>query len=136
MREANVQFKNYEILMDYMNSREDWNVDIKFGTLKDYFELVKEKSLENNHKIDTFSGDFFTYADREHHYWSGYYTSRPFNKRLDRVVEYYLRSAEIIFSLANLSQKKSGKSFDNAKSLYKKMISARRDLGLFQHHVS
>lgn len=136
IREANVQFTNYEFLMDYMNSRKDWNVDIKFGTLKDYFELLKEKNLQKKSKVDTFSGDFFTYADRENHYWSGYYTSRPFTKRLDRVVEYYLRSAEIIFSLSNLFQQKSGKNFKNANALYKKMIMARRDLGLFQHHVS
>lgn len=129
--EAIAQFENHEALMAYMNSRPDWNVEVKFGTLKDYFELLQEQSRKKGRRFETLSGDFFTYADRKDHYWSGYYTSRVFYKRLDRVLENYLRTAEIAFSLCNLLH---SSKFTEANDLYKKLLVARRNLAIFQHH--
>lgn len=135
LQEAHDQFENYEQIMEYINNQADWNAEVKFGTLSDYFEFLFKHNSQINKKVETFSGDFFTYADRQDHYWSGYYTSRPFNKRLDRLVEYYLRSAEIIYSYANLFSSKIQNKFTRADGLYKKLLVARRNLGLFQHHV-
>lgn len=117
-----------------MNSNSDMNVNVRFGTLGDYFELMKQNNEIISKKPRTFSGDFFTYADRNDHYWSGYFTSRPFNKRLDRIVEHYLRSAEITFSLTNLLSLKTKSDFVDKNDLYKKLLVARRYLALFQHH--
>lgn len=128
-REAEDQFTNYQMLMSYMNSRPDWSVRARFGTLRDYFAL-----LPKERKWPTLSGDFFTYADRQDHYWSGYYTSRVFYKRLERLVEYYLRSAEIAFSLASLVQIDRPVPFAPASKLFKALLVARRNLALFQHH--
>jgi len=134
MNEAQTQFENYERLIEHINSNEKYNAEVRFGTLADYFRLVTQNNQETNKKIETLSGDFFTYADINQKYWSGYYTSRPFYKRLDRLVESYLRSAEIIFSMANLLQEQSKTQFNNANELYKKLLTARRNLALFQHH--
>lgn len=72
--EWNAQYGNYQRLFDYMNSNKNLNVHAQFGTLQDYFEALEE-STDMNH-FPSLSGDFFTYADRDDNYWSGYYTSR------------------------------------------------------------
>uniref|UniRef100_A0A8C0IPL0 Alpha-mannosidase n=1 Tax=Chelonoidis abingdonii TaxID=106734 RepID=A0A8C0IPL0_CHEAB len=133
------QYQNYQKLFDFMNSHPELHVKAQFGTLSDYFEaLRKAGNLEEKNSNSVFpvlSGDFFTYADRDNHYWSGYFTSRPFYKRLDRVLESYLRAAEMLYSLALVESKKSDKmnAFPSVDH-YKLLTEARRNLGLFQHH--
>lgn len=77
------------------------------------------------------TGDFFTYSDRDDHYWSGYYTSRPFYKRMDRILLYYIRSAEIILTLNYL---KNDLTTEKETGLEKMLQEARRSHSLFQHH--
>uniref|UniRef100_A0A914MZ54 mannosyl-oligosaccharide 1,3-1,6-alpha-mannosidase n=1 Tax=Meloidogyne incognita TaxID=6306 RepID=A0A914MZ54_MELIC len=153
-REWTEQYTNYKKLFDYINSKSEWNINARFGTLSDYFEVLErrlnEKEEENliekeqgkyRHNVGKkggglpsplpiLSGDFFTYSDRDDHYWSGYFTSRPFYKHLDRSLQHYLRAADIFFSLVNWK----GKMPTNISTLYNSLVNARRALSLFQHH--
>ena len=69
--EWNSQYENYKKLFEYMNSKSEWNVHAQFGTLSDYFKKLDTAISESGEKLPTLSGDFFTYADRDDHYWSG-----------------------------------------------------------------
>ncbi|RZC36724.1 alpha-mannosidase 2 [Asbolus verrucosus] len=131
--EWDVQYNNYQKLFDHMNSNLKLNVQAQFGTLTDYFEALHKERKESD--FPTLSGDFFTYADRDDHYWSGYYTSRPFYKRMDRILLSYIRAAETILTLAYLSGK-PGSSWitDREVGLEKQLSDARKALSLFQHH--
>ena len=86
---------NFQAIFDYVNSHPELNAELSFGTLQDYFDEVRRKSKAISKSDDglfkSLSGDFFTYCDREDNYWSGYYTSRPFYKNMDRILEGYLR---------------------------------------------
>ncbi|XP_005006328.1 alpha-mannosidase 2x isoform X4 [Cavia porcellus] len=68
------------------------------------------------------------------HYWTGYYTSRPFYKSLDRVLEVHLRGAEMLYSLAVAHARHSGLAARYPLSDFTLLTEARRTLGLFQHH--
>uniref|UniRef100_A0A8C2EM02 Alpha-mannosidase n=1 Tax=Cyprinus carpio TaxID=7962 RepID=A0A8C2EM02_CYPCA len=132
------QYFNYQKLFDYMNSRPEMHVKAQFATLTDYFNAVyKANGVAPGTRPPDYpvlSGDFFAYADREDHYWSGYYTSRPFYKNLDRVLESHLRGAEILYSLAVAHARRAGLEGRYPVSDYSLLTDARRNIGLFQHH--
>lgn len=114
---------NYEKLFEYINNEPSLHVEARFGTLQEYFDAVRAEKQQN--EFPSLSGDFFTYADRDDHYWSGYFTSRPFHKRLDRILLTYLRTAEMLHAWH---------SWDTESGFEELLQNARRALSLFQHH--
>lgn len=143
--EAEVQFRNYQMLFDYINDNPSLNAEVKFGTLEDYFSTLREEAYRINFtrrnevgsgEVEGFpslSGDFFTYADRNQDYWSGYYVSRPFFKAVDRILEQTLRASEIMAALV-LGYCHKFQCSKLPISYAYKLTAARRNLALFQHH--
>uniref|UniRef100_A0A6B2E8D7 Alpha-mannosidase n=1 Tax=Phlebotomus kandelakii TaxID=1109342 RepID=A0A6B2E8D7_9DIPT len=137
-REFEQQYVNYKKLVDYINAHKEryGNTEISFGTPVDYFRAVKKRQ----EKFPTLKGDFFVYSDifteGRPAYWSGYYTTRPSYKILSRDLEHNLRSLEILFTIA-FNRARQSKNYDALRIFeknYEKIIHARRNLGLFQHH--
>lgn len=136
-REVEQQYTNYKRLIDYINQhKERYETDISFGLPRDYFEAINERQG----KFPSLKGDFFVYSDifseGRPAYWSGYYTTRPAYKLLSRELESNLRGLEILFTVA-LNRARQSNNYNALRIFeknYEKMISARRNLGLFQHH--
>ena len=55
----------------------------------------------------TLSGHFFPYSDRVDHYWTGFYSTRGFLKRLSRDLSRFLRSAEVLHTFALAAVRRS-----------------------------
>ncbi|XP_070845355.1 alpha-mannosidase 2 [Chaetodon trifascialis] len=138
-REWDAQFTNYQKLFDYFDQHPELHVKARFGTLSDYFKALHGHLSEAGATLPTLRGDFFTYADRDDHYWSGFYTSRPFYKRLDRTLEATLRASEILFSLTLAEMRRfhgDGRLAADfpAREHFRRLTDGRRSLALFQHH--
>ncbi|KAK7104559.1 alpha-mannosidase 2x-like [Littorina saxatilis] len=134
------QHGNYSRLMKYMNGRKDWKINVKFGTLKDYFKLTRQEQLGKKYAgkdtdFPLLSGDFFPYSDRNMEYWTGYYTTRPFDKRFQREVQGMIQAADIAVTLTYALYKRWGlevqEKFFHLASM---MQSAHRGQGQFLHH--
>lgn len=137
-KEIEQQYSNYKLLIDFINAHPERynNTKISFGTPKDYFEEINQRY----HAFPHLKGDFFVYSDifteGKPAYWSGYFTTRPMYKMLSRELEHNLRCAEILFTVAlnYARQHHNTNALRIYEKNYEKMIIARRNLGLFQHH--
>lgn len=76
-------------------------------------------NLNLSDPVPVLMGSFFTYSDVDQDYWSGYFTSRIFDKALDRKLEHILYVAETLPSYTP-----------------EQVQEPRRALSLFQHHDS
>lgn len=128
------QYKNLKIFMNYVNdNKKTFNVHVRFGTLKDYFQEVDRQTAKYGLTFPTVSGDFYAYTEQTE-YWVGYYTTRQFDKRLSREVLETLRAAELLTAIAFRNSNTKPVNESIKANLLKALESSRKSLGLFQHH--
>jgi alpha-mannosidase II len=130
--ECSGMFNNYQKVFDYINTNRDrYHAHVRFANLSSYFDMVQSR-LQRRSALPVVRGDFFTYADRDEDYWSGYFTSRPFYKRLGRRAQATVRAAEVLHSLTHVQLPEAGAN--EPPSLRGSLLDARRTIGIFQHH--
>ncbi|CAH1785373.1 unnamed protein product [Owenia fusiformis] len=133
-------FRNFQRLIEYMNNNETMNVHIEFGTLGDYFNKVDD-DLEQT-KMPHLIGDFFPYVmstrPSQNDYWTGYFTTRPFDKYLGRELQSMVRTAEILNTFSALRIKQLSAPHDDHEAhvigSLRALAIAHEELGVYQHH--
>lgn len=136
-RDLDLMYQGYNKIIKFTNEHYKDRIEIKYGTVKTYFEEIAKRNV----KFPTLKGDFFVYADRfpddTPGYWSGYFTTRPYYKILGRNLEAKLRSTELLYAMALYNFHRYGfEQFDTFKKDFHRLIRARRTLAVFQHHDS
>ncbi|KAL3171334.1 hypothetical protein MRX96_013552 [Rhipicephalus microplus] len=74
-RDASKWFRNLDMLIHYINAEQanGSRVHAFYSTPACYLKALHDSGV----RWPDFSDDFFPYADQDHAYWTGYYTSRP-----------------------------------------------------------
>ena len=81
-------------------------------------------------------GDFFPYADNEHSYWAGYFSSRQSLKKMERVSSSFLHSARQIEALAKLFPSRTRPKPETTRDSWSgsPLFSLDDAVGVAQHH--
>ncbi|KAJ6251723.1 alpha-mannosidase [Anaeramoeba flamelloides] len=126
---ASWQYGNMSLLIQYINThQEKYNMTIQFSTLREYFSDLYSRELEFPVSSENF--DFFPYNSAlGDDYWTGYFTSWPFLKRLIRYSSNILRTADFFWSLSGLQLDNEQNSQD-----FENILWLRREMGVAQHH--
>lgn len=145
-REWDDMYVNYQKLMEYMNNKKDWKIKIKFGTLTEYFTKLRKNEKQavadenqrhkhfNQGHFPSLSGDFFPYTDRNKEFWTGYFTTRPLNKRFSREIESLLHAADTFNVIVHSIFRYYGVPYRASTIIAGELRAARRELSIFMHH--
>ncbi|KAH8283707.1 hypothetical protein KR018_012604 [Drosophila ironensis] len=119
---ARINYKNMDKLIKYINERQtngsDYN--IFYSTPSCYLNSLHQSLKSWPGKTQ----DFFPYAHGEGSFWTGYFTSRPTQKRFVREGNQMLQVAKQLSLFAGLFSEKHTKDLDYLRQI----------MGVMQHH--
>lgn len=115
---AHSWYKNMDKLIKYVNEKQD-KIRVFYSTPSCYIN-----SLHNlNRTFETNKADFFPYASLSNAYWTGFYTSRPTLKRMERVANNWLQACKQVDVFAA-----------NHGTFEHKLFKLKDAMGIMQHH--
>ncbi|KAL4226183.1 Alpha-mannosidase 2 [Mactra antiquata] len=137
-RDYDLIYTNYKMLFKYINAKTEWKMKIKFGTVNEYFTKIKsnqeKRSQVDGSNFPSISGDFFPYSDIQDDYWTGYFSTRPFNKQMSRELQNLMKMADIFHTYAYAQSKANIIPYEKFDMVTSLLRDSRRALGMFLHH--
>nr|CAD7429116.1 unnamed protein product [Timema monikensis] len=119
---AHMNFKNMDKLIGYVNALQanGSNINVFYSTPSCYLKALHDANQTWSVKED----DFFPYASEPYSYWTGYFTSRPTQKRLERMGNNLLQVSKQLVVLGNVTD-------DDSQA---KIVGMMEAMGIMQHH--
>ncbi|KAH8334493.1 hypothetical protein KR059_010681 [Drosophila kikkawai] len=120
--DAEVNFKNMDKLIKYINERQNSGskYNIFYSTPGCYLNSVHQSVQSYPNKTQ----DFFPYGSDTNSFWTGYYTSRPTQKRFERDGNHILQVAKQLSTFAELSSEQQKEDLEYLRQI----------MGVMQHH--
>uniref|UniRef100_A0AB38ZEA6 Alpha-mannosidase n=1 Tax=Ectomocoris sp. TaxID=3104572 RepID=A0AB38ZEA6_9HEMI len=116
---AGMNFKNMDKLIKYINNYElnGSKFHAFYSTPSCYLKAVHDSGVA----LPTKSDDFFPYSSDPESFWTGYFTSRPTQKRFERMGNNFLQIGKQLLAISNLPS-----TVDISE--------AKEAMGVLQHH--
>ncbi|KAH8370017.1 hypothetical protein KR093_001891 [Drosophila rubida] len=120
--DAEINFKNMDKLIKYVNERQvsGSKVNVFYSTPSCYLHELHQMMLTWPNKTE----DFFPYSSDSHSYWTGYFTSRPTQKRFERDGNHLLQTVKQLSAFAKLTGEQQTADLDELRQV----------MGIMQHH--
>ena len=124
---ALAEYKNIERMMEYVNSKNNYNITIKMSTPSDYIEALKKEKIKWPVKYE----DGFPYGSNDYEVWAGYYSSRPVAKKMTKDASAILNAENFIFSQRMLQENTKDSEIKDILNQRTNMLQA---LSTYLHH--
>ena len=115
--EAEKSYKLMDKIIGMMQDEKD--ITVKFSTIHDWLESIKEEAKRKNIKWPIYTYDLLPQLTDMTEYWSGYYTSQPFFKKVTRQFADFTNANSFLYSLEALRDGSNKIWSENAEDLFR-----------------
>ena len=124
---AKMNFDQMDKIIQFVNKYNTKNITLQYSTPSQYVDAVKKEQVKWAVKYD----DGFPYSDNLDDYWTGYFTSRPTQKKMIRDASSYLHASEKMYAKKVIDKDVTEKE---VKDIMQAKDALTDILGVLQHH--